>query len=48
MKKEYKILELYEGMPEGSQVGDDIEIEDYALACGLVERGLVMALNTHG
>ena len=47
MKREYKILKPYQGMPEGSQVGDDVVIEDYLIASGLVEAGFVQALNNH-
>lgn len=47
MKREYEVLKLHEALPEGAQVGDLIELEDYNLASGLVEGGFLKSLNNH-
>jgi hypothetical protein len=46
MKKEYQVLKLHESMPAGTQVDDVIEIAEFHVACGLVEGGFVVSLNT--
>jgi hypothetical protein len=47
MKKEYRVLKLHDSLPAGAQVDDVIEITDYAVACSLVEAGVLESLNTH-
>lgn len=47
MKREYEVLQLHEALPEGAEVGAIIELEDYNLACGLVESGFLKSMNNH-
>lgn len=47
MKKEYQVLKLHDSLPAGAEVGAIIELDDYNLACRLVEGGFLKSMNNH-
>ncbi len=43
--RKYEILNEHPDLPEGSAIGDEIELDDYPKECALVERGVLKSLN---
>jgi len=45
--RKYEILNEHPDLPEGSAIGDEIELDDYSKESALVERGVIKSLNQH-
>jgi hypothetical protein len=45
--RKYEILKEHPDLPEGSAIGEVIELDNYPKECALVERGVIKSLNQH-